>query len=301
MLRHACITLPLLLAACGKPVDAVQQTAAMATQAAEVQPAEQPTSQAEAPEPVPEPVTVAVAEDTPEPAPPVAAPSSALAGPADFTTLIGDVLAASDPRFAPVPQALATRGGMYGRKEAVDALAKMAEAAKADGVKLTVVSAFRSFRDQKRIWEDKWDGRTLVEGGKLPQTVPDPEQRALKILEFSSMPATSRHHWGTDFDLNSLNNSYFASGEGKKVYDWLKAHGADYGFCQPYSPKPATRATGYEEERWHWSYLPIAKPYLAQYPASVGYDHIAGFKGSDAARGIDVIANYVAGINPDCR
>ena len=32
------------------------------------------------------------------------------------------------------------------------------------------------------------------------------------------MPSTSRHHWGTDLDLNNLNNSYFTSGKGKKIY-----------------------------------------------------------------------------------
>ena len=60
------------------------------------------------------------------------------------------------------------------------------------------------------------------------------------------------------------------------------------------------RTTGYEEEKWHWSYLPVAGWYLKQYPIDVGYDHITGFLGSEAAPGIDVIKNYVQGINPEC-
>ncbi|NJK84501.1 MAG: M15 family metallopeptidase [Saprospiraceae bacterium] len=47
-------------------------------------------------------------------------------------------------------------------------------------------------------------------------TTPNPQERALKILKYSSMPGTSRHHWGTDIDLNSFSNSYFEQGEGKK-------------------------------------------------------------------------------------
>ncbi|MGH6754580.1 MAG: D-alanyl-D-alanine carboxypeptidase family protein, partial [Bradyrhizobium sp.] len=147
----------------------------------------------------------------------------------------------------------------------------------------------------------KWTGKTLVEGGKLPNTVPDPKKRALKILEFSSMPGTSRHHWGTDFDLNDLTNTYFASGKGKTIHDWLTAHGPEYGFCQVYSPKGAGRPNGYNEERWHWSYIPVASAYLAQYPAVMGYDHLTGFEGAAAAKDIDVITNYVQGINPACK
>ena len=116
------------------------------------------------------------------------------------------------------------------------------------------------------------------------------------------MPGTSRHHWGTDFDLNDLTNTYFDAGKGKAVHDWLKAHGADYGFCQVYSHKGGAgeRTSGYEEEKWHWSYLPVASWYLKQYPVDVGYDHITGFQGAEAAKGIDVIKTYVEAINPEC-
>ena len=44
-----------------------------------------------------------------------------------------------------------------------------------------------------------------------------------EIMKYSSMPSTSRHHWGTDIDLNSLENSYFEKGEGKKYsIGWLQ-------------------------------------------------------------------------------
>ncbi|MBK8672515.1 MAG: D-alanyl-D-alanine carboxypeptidase family protein [Bacteroidetes bacterium] len=30
------------------------------------------------------------------------------------------------------------------------------------------------------------------------------------------MPGSSRHHWGTEVDINALSNAYFSTGEGKK-------------------------------------------------------------------------------------
>ncbi len=215
---------------------------------------------------------------------------------------MGDISpATSNGLLVAIPAAYASRTGMYAHRDAMLAFGQMHADAKAAGVNLKIISAFRSFKDQKRIWDNKWNGTTLVEGGKLPQTVPDPAARARKILEFSSMPGTSRHHWGTDFDLNDLTNTYFASGEGKAIHDWLNANAAKYGFCQVYSPKGADRPNGYQREDWHWSYMPVASGYLSQYPSLVGYDHLTGFEGAEAAREIDVIANYVQGINPACR
>jgi zinc D-Ala-D-Ala carboxypeptidase len=232
---------------------------------------------------------------------PASAPAEAPEAIWPVEMLMGDLSPVTTPGFKRVPAYLSSRDGMYGRDEAVDALIAMANAADKDGVKLTVVSAFRSFSDQTRIWEDKWTGKTRVEGGRLPETVPDPHARALKILEFSSMPGTSRHHWGTDFDLNNLNNAWFDSGEGKRVHDWLQANAATYGFCQPYSVKDAARPEGYSEERWHWSYRPLSAKMLAAYGAGVGPKRITGFAGSETAVGIDVIGKYVQGVNTACR
>ena len=248
-----------------------------------------------APDGPPPPAGASSAVAAPEPAPPSAAPTLTL------KQLIGDLSPASDADFAPVPIRLGPKGGMYANKLALAAFAKMHEAAKKDGVDLVIISAFRSFNDQKRIWNDKWTGKTPVEGGKLPRTVPDPQARAEKILEFSAMPATSRHHWGTEFDLNDLSNAYFASGKGKIIHDWLSVHASEYGFCQVYSPKGADRPRGYNREDWHWSYLPVASRYLSAYPKIVGYERLVGFDGAGTAKAIEVISNYVEGINPDCK
>lgn len=215
--------------------------------------------------------------------------------------LLGRFNPKTDSSFALIPVKYCNREGMYLRKETIAAFIKMYDAAKKDGINLKIISATRNFNDQKTIWEGKWNGSRLVNGQKLSETIKDPAERAKTILRYSSMPGTSRHHWGTDMDLNSLDNSYFTSGEGKKVYDWLKQHASEFGFCQPYSVKNETRPNGYEEEKWHWSYMPLSSELLKQYSEKIKPGDISGFAGSETTLKIDVIKNYVKGINPLCR
>ena len=222
-----------------------------------------------------------------------ATPFFVLAQQVDKNYLLGKFDPATHLQFSKLSDdhARGSAKGGYLRKETYEAFVKMSDAAKKEGVALTIISATRNFDSQKRIWENKWEGRTLVEGRNLT-TVKDPKERARLILLYSSMPSTSRHHWGTDMDLNSLENSYFESGEGLKIYQWLTAHASEFGFCQPYTSKDEGR-TGYEEEKWHWSYLPLSGIFLDDYNKKVTYKDIKGFTGSDVAPSIDVIKNYV--------
>jgi LAS superfamily LD-carboxypeptidase LdcB len=218
------------------------------------------------------------------------------AQPVDKNYLLGKFDPATHPQFVKLADEH-TRGsgrGAYLRKETYEAFMKMNDAARKEGVELKIISATRNFDSQKRIWESKWNGKVQVEGKDLT-TVTDLKERARLILLYSSMPSTSRHHWGTDMDLNALNNSFFDSGEGLKIYTWLKAHAAEFGFCQPYTTKDSGR-TGYEEERWHWSYLPLSGEFLNQYIKEVTYTDITGFEGSKVAKSMEVIRNYVEGV-----
>ncbi len=210
--------------------------------------------------------------------------------------LIGRFDPASDSRFVQLTSTYAQGSALNGflRKETFEAFQKMDEAAKKDGVKLIIISATRNFDSQKGIWENKWNGKTKV-GGKELATISDLNERARLILLYSSMPGTSRHHWGTDMDLNSLDNNYFSVGEGLKIYRWLFAHASEFGFCQPYTPK-ANGRTGYEEEKWHWSYLPLSQPFLEEYQKQVSYSDIIGFEGSETAEPLQIIDNYVSGV-----
>lgn len=227
--------------------------------------------------------------------------------PAPFDTvavkyLLGQFYFEKDSHFVRIDDrysAGSARGG-YLHRETHAAFARMWEAAQADGVELTIRSATRNFWYQQQIWEGKWTGARRVGGQDLSQAIPDPVARARKILRYSSMPGTSRHHWGTDLDINAFENRYFASGRGLQEYQWLQAHAAEYGFCQVYSEKGPERPHGYEEEKWHWSYLPLAHRYLRSYNAQITPEMITGFQGAETAEALDVIAHYVNGISPAC-
>lgn len=211
-----------------------------------------------------------------------------LSQPVDKAYLLGRFNPETDSRFVK-PADEHTAGAarsQYLRKETYEAFVRMAGAAARDGIILVIISATRNFETQKGIWERKW---------KQESAINDEPDRARKILLYSSMPGTSRHHWGTDVDLNNLNNEYFESGEGLKIYQWLTAHAHEYGFCQPYTAKDQGR-TGYEEEKWHWSYTPLANDFLKRYTYTVSLSDITDFLGANTAASIDVIKNYVEGV-----
>jgi LAS superfamily LD-carboxypeptidase LdcB len=219
----------------------------------------------------------------------------------DKMYFLGKFDPAQENNFVEIDSKYAKRQGLFLRSEAYEAFVKMHTAALKDGVQLTIVSATRNFDYQKFIWERKWSGKSLVEGKNLAKSVSDPVERAKIILRFSSMPGTSRHHWGTDIDLNALNNDYFLKGEGEKIYAWLTENASDYGFCQTYTPKNSTRSSGYEEEKWHWSYLPLSRLFLTGYTQQVKYADLKGFLGWETAKELCVIKNYVLSINTECR
>jgi LAS superfamily LD-carboxypeptidase LdcB len=179
-----------------------------------------------------------------------------------------------------------TNKEVYLQKRTYHAFLRMADSARKAGIKLIIVSGTRNFNYQKAIWDRKWQNSdSTTDLGK-----------AEGILLYSSMPMTSRHHWGTDIDLNHLSNSYFEKGAGKKEYEWLKTHANHFGFYQPYTSKKNGR-TGYDMEKWHWSYLPLAARYLNFYDKHITNADITGFKGSWLAGKIDMVGNYVDGVS----
>ena len=150
--------------------------------------------------------------------------------------LTGKFFPAKDSNFVLVKKQHSNRT-IYLQKTVYSKYIEMFNAAKKDGISLNIISGTRNFYDQKSIWERKWTGKRILSDGTSAKNIKDPNKRALKILLYSSMPSTSRHHWGTDIDINNLNNSYFESGRGLKEYNWLTKNAAKYGFCQVYSDK----------------------------------------------------------------
>ena len=215
--------------------------------------------------------------------------------------LLGRIAPAGHPDFVLIHKNYTRKDSIYLRWPAYEAFKSMHAAALQDSIQLEIISATRDYWAQSRIWEGKWNGSRKVKGADLSKTLPDTKQRALKILEYSSMPGTSRHHWGTDIDLNALENAYFESGPGKRIYDWLKANAGEYGYCQVYTPFGESRSTGYFEEKWHWSYMPVATEMLNQYNRKIDVSMIEGFEGSESAKEIGAIENFVNGIEFSCK
>ncbi|MCH2023922.1 MAG: M15 family metallopeptidase [Saprospiraceae bacterium] len=213
--------------------------------------------------------------------------------------LMGKFDPSKDDRFTLIPSPYAEKE-MYMRIEALESFKRMHAHANKDNIRLVIKSATRPFDVQKSIWEAKWTGKRKVDGEMLSKEVKDPKARAIKILRWSSMPSTSRHHWGTDIDLNNLEPEYFASGQGLKEYEWLVANAHEYGFCQVYSEMGEDRPFGYQEEKWHWSYLPVSKPLTEAYAQKIVDGDIQGFMGAESAPMIEVVKKYVLGINSDC-
>lgn len=221
-----------------------------------------------------------------------------------FDYVTGRFDPSNNPEFVNIKKAgIPCSDIMYLRKETALSLKLMLEAFKKEHPKvhIEVISATRNFTSQKKIWEEKWSGKRKVSGKPDFAKIQDPLMRATAILEYSSMPGTSRHHWGTDFDINRLNNSWYEKGDGKIILDWLNQNASKYGFARPYTDG---RIEGYKEERWHWSYTPLSKIYLAEWNRIFGKDpslfNKKGiFSGSEKSGHLAPV--YVNSINPDCK
>ncbi|WP_442915971.1 M15 family metallopeptidase [Leptospira sp. GIMC2001] len=162
-----------------------------------------------------------------------------------------------------------------------------------------IVSSFRNYKHQKAIWESKYTGSKPMREpikGKTPKEIID------LILEFSSAPGTSRHHWGTDFDINSLDNGYFEKGgKGYELYSWMTKNASRFGFCQPYNSLSLRNGVGYHEEKWHWSYRPLASElrnlWIQEFKS--GNIKMSDYKGSDVLG--DRALDYVSSVALECQ
>ncbi len=151
------------------------------------------------------------------------------------------------------------------RKEAYDAFVKMRTAAAKDGISIHVVSSYRNYAHQNRIWERKY--KRFTKQGLAPLNA------IKKIIEYSTIPGTSRHHWATDIDIIDKNASYSGDvlipkkfhGDGPfcKLREWLENNANSFGFYIVYTDRSDRK--GFKYEPWHYSYAPISKPMLQAY------------------------------------
>ena len=121
--------------------------------------------------------------------------------------------------------------------EASSQLHVMFAAAKQDGINLFVKSGYRSYVDQRIIY----NGYVARDGKEMADT-------------YSARPGHSEHQTGLAFDLNSTANSFANTPEAK----WIAENSYKYGFIVRY-PKGKEHITGYIYEPWHVRYLGVEK------------------------------------------
>lgn len=151
------------------------------------------------------------------------------------------------------------------RKEASERFLAMKNAATKAGFTIYSVSSFRSYDRQNGIWTRKYN-RYKSQGLS-------PQQSIEKIIEYSTIPGTSRHHWGTDLDIvdankkmpsDPLHAKHFEKGGIYYTFkQWLNKNAADFGFYEVYTNDPHRK--GFQYEPWHFSYQPLAKLMLDEY------------------------------------
>ena len=118
------------------------------------------------------------------------------------------------------------------RPEAGKAFVAMREAALEEGIEIEIVSAYRSYERQKFIWNRKFYSN--AEKGISPK------ENINKIIEYSTLPGTSRHHWGTDIDIIDgkkpkegdllLEEKFHENGPYVKLREWMEKMQTDTVF-----------------------------------------------------------------------
>ena len=146
---------------------------------------------------------------------------------------------------------------------------------KQDNIELKIVSSYRSFDRQLRIWNAKANGERDIYD-KNDQIIDISNfsdiEKVHAIMRWSALPGASRHHWGTDIDIIDENarpldyqiqlipSEYLEGGLFSKVSSLLsKLIDSDdcFNFFRPYE----TERNGVSQELWHLSYSPIANKY----------------------------------------
>lgn len=156
--------------------------------------------------------------------------------------------------------------GINLREEAYHAFLDMKKAAYTAGFDIKMISSYRSFERQKAIFERKFINYTEIDGM-------EPLKAIDKIIEYSTIPGTSRHHWGTDIDIIDgyprvsgdvlVPEKFEGEGPFAPFKTWLDENADIFGFHLVYTDDYFRK--GFKYEPWHYSYAPLSVPMLEQF------------------------------------
>ena len=151
-------------------------------------------------------------------------------------------------------------------KETYSAFIKMKDAAEKDGIIIKLVSGFRDFYRQQMIWNNKYKKFTNEFSLDGPTAIKE-------IIRFSTIPGTSRHHWGTEIDIIDKNfenekdllisKKYEEGGIFNSLKKWMDKNSKRFGFYIVYDDD--SNRPGFEYEPWHYTYKPISDLYQREF------------------------------------
>ena len=129
--------------------------------------------------------------------------------------------------------------GAYGLTPAAGkAFAGLKRAIEKAGLRLYVVSSYRSHAAQQALYASK-----LASMGRA------------NTQKYVAVPGTSEHQTGLAVDLRSPGGRG-TSFDNSREWRWLRAHAQNYGFVLRY-PDGLTKVTGIGFEPWHWRYVGV--------------------------------------------
>tara|TARA_Y100000813_G_scaffold90750_1_gene64605 strand:- start:394 stop:1077 length:684 start_codon:yes stop_codon:yes gene_type:complete len=151
-------------------------------------------------------------------------------------------------------------------KETYSAFIKMKGAAEKDGIIIKLVSGFRDFYRQQMIWNNKYKKFTNEFSLDGPTAIKE-------IIRFSTIPGTSRHHWGTEIDIIDKNfenekdllisKKYEEGGIFNSLKKWMDKNSKRFGFYIVYDDD--SNRPGFEYEPWHYTYKPVSDLYQREF------------------------------------
>ena len=151
-------------------------------------------------------------------------------------------------------------------KETYSAFIKMKDAAEKDGIIIKLVSGFRDFYRQQLIWNNKYKKFTNEFSLDGPTAIKE-------IIRFSTIPGTSRHHWGTEIDIIDKNfenekdllisKKYEEGGIFNSLKKWMDKNSKRFGFYIVYDDD--NNRPGFEYEPWHYTYKPVSDLYQREF------------------------------------
>ena len=151
-------------------------------------------------------------------------------------------------------------------KETYSAFIKMKDAAEKDGIIIKLVSGFRDFYRQQMIWNNKYKKFTNEFSLDGPTAIKE-------IIRFSTIPGTSRHHWGTEIDIIDKNfenekdllisKKYEKGGIFYSLKKWMDENSKRFGFYIVYDDD--SNRPGFEYEPWHYTYKPVSDLYQREF------------------------------------